>query len=409
MGSILGWGKRTFWVLGGLAVAVPVILWAMSSGHKQDPAPKSERPQPEKEKTPPPKEEESVTPAESESTAPAPVADVPAETPVEAPTSESPAPEPEVAEAPVETAVAEITAVVEPEVTAAPIETPVAETPVAVEPEASSAEPPTSETPVVVEPEVAAAPVETPVAETPAVVESEAAIEYPEDIWEGVAQAGQYYSRDRRKWVRGNCLLPASILSSRGEARGDILNVCPNGLRVRAHGGHAESPFVSGEEVKITLIDPALTVTAKVEWSAQDAKFIEEAGLTFVEPSVNRHIISEILQRGGWNSSHYRQRRQSRLRFAQDCPASLSDSQGNTFDVHLFSIGEGGAGVRLAESLKVGEQVGLSISTGKKKGDFKLPAVIVDVRGESHHLKFLPMPQGLRKRFDPFLKSLENN
>ena len=47
MGSILGWGSRSLWLL-GVAVAVPVILWALS-GHKDEKPRSEERPKPDKE------------------------------------------------------------------------------------------------------------------------------------------------------------------------------------------------------------------------------------------------------------------------------------------------------------------------------------------------------------------------
>ena len=358
MGSILGWGSRSLWLL-GVAVAVPVILWALS-GHKDEKPRSEERPKPDKEE----------------------------EKPAEAPEAEKPSAAAKPASAPA--------AEPAPAAAAPPA-------PAAVEPDAVAADPaPPAPKPAAAEP--------TPPA--PATEQAPPAATFPDEIWAGSAPEGEYYSRDRRLWVRSACFLAAKLSSARVEARVEVLDISPHGARVRAQGGHAVPPFETKEEVKLSLSSEggsdSTPVNARVEWFAQDAKGVEEAGISFPDSAAGREAITALLHKGGWSTPHFKQRRATR-RFAQDLSAQIEDDKGQRWDAHLHSISQAGAGVRLATPQTTGDQVGLLISTGKKKGDLKVPCVVVDVRGEFHHLKFLPMPQGLLKRFDAYLKSQEKN
>ena len=72
-----------------------------------------------------------------------------------------------------------------------------------------------------------------------------------------------------------------------------------------------------------------------------------------------------------------------------------------------MNIGLGGAAATVAPSHIVGEQLGLVIATGKKGSTLHLPGVVLSVRDDVHHVKFLPMKSGLRKRLEAYLKSQE--
>ena len=391
---ILGWGQRALWILGGAVLAVPVLLWAVSSSDKQENT-REQKEEPKAPQGPEPscaKAPEPCSGAERESAPDA--AETPADEAPHSASDKDPEPEPSPAEMPAGQAPPAQDDDPEPE--PSPAERPAGQAPPAQdgdpEPEPSPAEMPAA-SPMVGEPDSPPPP----------------APSYPASIWQEAAPLIEDPSGDRRRWVRAQTSFTANVSTARGDMQVDVLNVSPTGVLIRARGSYAESPFMALEEVHIALPDAAEPVPADVLWCRQNSQGYEEAGLQFAGrgSAHYRILVTPILERGGWGPEHYWQRRRHR-RLAQEITVEVIDSKQKRWEGQLANIGLGGAAIAFLPIHAVGEQLGLILTTGKRTGKLHIPVVVAAVRGELHHVKHLPMKAGLRKRLEAYLKIQEN-
>lgn len=383
-------------MVGGLALAIPVVIYLIATSEKKEEKPRRKAPIDPAAEAVPLSQPKQTPPARSSQPAPPPTAAAVVDAPLGSVNPLTPA-EPEPLAEAVEEAVGVPAPLVQevgesliiPAEVAAPVRTPRPET--TVVPELSQPVAQALEAAV----EVATG--------TPAEVEA-----YPEDIWAGTDRPSEENNVDRRRWVRPLALQPARIKTAREELRVDMIDISPAGARARAQGGHAASPFVVLEEVQVLFPEAPESVPAVIIWSFQNSDGYEEVGLRFEGAGslAYRERITPLLRKAGWNDTHFKQRRHSR-RLAQGIQIQVQDSKEKTWQGILVNIGLGGAAATVTPPHKVGAQLGLVIPAGKKGSTLHLPGVVLSVRDDVHHVKFLNMKAGLRKRLEAYLKSQE--
>jgi hypothetical protein len=163
--------------------------------------------------------------------------------------------------------------------------------------------------------------------------------------------------------------------------------------------------LVALQDVTLKLPGSADSLSAVVQWSQAGA-----AGLLFSGTGAHnfRALVTPLLRSGGWGPEHFSQRREYR-RLSQDLSVDVQDTKEKRWQGKLLNIGLGGAALSFKPARKLGEQLGVLVPTGKKSGVLHLPAVVVAIRDDIHHLKFLPMKATFRKRLETYLKSQEKS